>query len=168
MMKKYCGYYHSPIGILEIICSEDALQSIMFVESERLAINETNYILKHTIIQLKEYFNGSRRDFDLKLSFEGTDFQKKIWNELLQIPFGETISYKDLAVKAGCEGSARAVGNANGKNNLLVIVPCHRVIGSNGNLTGYAGRIDRKRWLLEHEQEMKRKDKEIRELLQKI
>lgn len=150
MIKKYIGYFHSPIGILEIICSEDALLSVMFVEKDNL-VNEANEILKNTIVQLEEYFKGSRKQFDIKIWVEGTDFQKQVWNELLRIPYGETLSYKELAMKIGNEKSVRAVGSTNGKNRITIIVPCHRVIGANGSLTGYAGGLERKQWLLEHE-----------------
>lgn len=151
MTKKYYGYYSSPIGILEIICSEDTILSVMFVERENSVMNKGNEILENTIIQLNEYFNGSRKEFNLKVSLSGTDFQKNVWNELLKIPYGETLSYKSLAIRVGNEKSVRAVGSANGKNKICIIVPCHRVIGANGSLTGYAGGIDRKQWLLNHE-----------------
>lgn len=154
MVNRFYGYYHSPIGILEIICDDESLLSVMFVIVEK-PISETNLILEKTIAQLTEYFNGYRKDFDLKLSFEGTDFQKKVWGELMTIPYGNTVSYKDIAVKIGNEKSVRAVGNANGKNKISIIVPCHRVIGSNGTLTGYAGGLDRKQWLLKHEKSIR-------------
>ncbi|WP_027632760.1 methylated-DNA--[protein]-cysteine S-methyltransferase [Clostridium hydrogeniformans] len=151
MNKKYYGYYNSPIGILEIICSEDAILSVMFVDQENYVMDKGNEILENTIIQLNEYFNGSRKEFNLRFSLSGTDFQKNVWNELLKIPYGETLSYKDLAIRIGNEKSVRAVGSANGKNKIWIIVPCHRVIGVNGSLNGYAGGIDRKQWLLNHE-----------------
>lgn len=151
MIKKYYGYYNSPIGILEIICSEDSILSVMFVEQEKPVMNKGNEILEKTIAQLNEYFNGSRRTFDLKVSLNGTDFQKNVWNELLNISYGETLSYKNLAIRVGNEKSVRAVGSANGRNKIWIIIPCHRVIGTNGSLTGYAGGIDRKQWLLNHE-----------------
>ncbi|MBU5483224.1 methylated-DNA--[protein]-cysteine S-methyltransferase [Clostridium sp. MSJ-11] len=150
MIKKYYGYYHSPIGILEIICSEDKLLSVMVIDKEKPR-SESNLILENTIIQLDEYFNGNRKEFDLKISLEGTDFQKQIWSELMKIPYGRTLSYKELAIKIGNEKAVRAVGNANGRNIIWVIVPCHRVIGTNGSLTGYAGGLGVKQWLLEHE-----------------
>lgn len=150
MDSKFIGYYSSPIGLVEIVCSEDALLSVRFVE-EKEKETSINNMLKKTQAQLKEYFEGSRIKFDLKLSPEGTEFQKKIWKELLDIPYGNTISYSQLALRIGNEKGARAVGNANGKNKIWVIIPCHRVIGADGSLTGYAGGIERKRWLLEHE-----------------
>jgi methylated-DNA-[protein]-cysteine S-methyltransferase len=102
-------------------------------------------------MQLNEYFEGSRKHFDLKLNPEGTDFQKKVWKQLEQIPYGKTLSYLELSEQLGNVKAIRAVANANGKNPLWIVVPCHRVIGSNGSLTGYAGGLHRKQWLLEHE-----------------
>jgi methylated-DNA-[protein]-cysteine S-methyltransferase len=153
-MEKYYGYYKSTIGILEIITSKDALISVMFVESMQ---NDgiKNDILDRTVNQIDEYFAGKRKDFDLNLYFEGTEYQKIVWKELLKIPYGETITYKELAIRIGDVRATRAVGNANGKNKLSIIVPCHRVIGTNGKLTGYAGGLDKKQWLLEHERNSK-------------
>lgn len=153
MTKKYYGYYTSPIGILEIICSEDEVLSVMFAEKED-KITKTNAILEKTMLQLNEYFNGSRKEFDLKIRLEGTDFQKQVWHALTKIPYAKTLTYKELALKVGNEKAMRAVGNANSKNKVGIIIPCHRVIGSNGDLTGYAGGKHRKKWLLEHEKKM--------------
>lgn len=150
MTNKFYGYYESPIGLLEVVCSETSLLSAVFV-NKRNPANQLNSILKETMSQLDEYFKGKRQQFHLPISFKGTHFQKLVWNELLNIPFGQTISYKDLAVSLGNEKATRAVGNANGKNIISIVVPCHRVIGSDKSLTGYAGGIDRKKWLLEHE-----------------
>ncbi|MCB2288940.1 methylated-DNA--[protein]-cysteine S-methyltransferase [Clostridium sp. CS001] len=147
---KLHGYYNSPIGIIEITANDEAITSLYFVEEETMVPNESA-ILDQAIIQIDEYFKGDRRVFDLKCEFTGTDFQKKVWNELIKIPYGETLSYKELAIKIGNEKSTRAVGNANGKNAISIIVPCHRVIGSDKSLTGYAWGISRKQWLLSHE-----------------
>lgn len=102
-------------------------------------------------MQLQEYFEGKRTDFDLKLNPQGTEFQQKVWKSLLEIPYGKTVSYMDQTKKIGDVKAIRAVASANGKNPLWIAVPCHRVIGTNGSLTGYAGEIWRKKWLLEHE-----------------
>ena len=107
--------------------------------------------LEDCVMQLNEYFEGSRKHFDLKLNPQGTDFQKNIWKLLQSIPYGKTTSYLNLSKQYGDVKSIRAIANANGKNPLWIIVPCHRVIGSDGSLTGYAGGLHRKRWLLEHE-----------------
>ena len=102
-------------------------------------------------MQLQEYFEGKRTDFDLKLNPKGTEFQQKVWKSLLDIPYGKTVSYMDQTKKLGDVKAIRAVASANGKNPLWIVVPCHRVIGTNGSLTGYAGGLSRKKWLLEHE-----------------
>jgi len=107
--------------------------------------------LKDAVTQLQDYFEGKRTDFDFKLNPKGTDFQQKVWQELLNIPFGKTMSYMDLSKKLGDVKAIRAVASANGKNPLWIVVPCHRVIGTDGSLTGYAGGLWRKKWLLEHE-----------------
>jgi O-6-methylguanine DNA methyltransferase len=101
--------------------------------------------------QLSLYFSGKLRAFDLQLSFEGTDFQKKVWNKLCEIPYGHTVSYSWIAARIGCPQAFRAVGRANGSNRIAIVIPCHRVIGSNGQLVGYGGKLWRKKWLLEHE-----------------
>lgn len=108
-------------------------------------------MLINCVEQLIQYFNGQRRQFELPLNQPGTNFQQGVWSELLQIPFGKTISYLELARRIGDTKATRAVANANGKNNIAIIVPCHRVIGSNRELIGYAGGLWRKKWLLEHE-----------------
>ncbi|MGH4117226.1 methylated-DNA--[protein]-cysteine S-methyltransferase [Clostridium sp.] len=152
MTKKYHGYYNSPIGILEIVTSDYAVISAMFVEEVTESIGETQ-ILKDVINQFDEYFKGTRKDFDIKCDVQGTEFQKSAWDALIEIPYGETRSYKQQAIQIGNEKATRAVGNANSKNLISIIIPCHRVIGSNKSLTGYAGGIDKKQWLLEHEKQ---------------
>lgn len=108
-------------------------------------------LLKKCIVQLDEYFAGNRKNFDLPIYQEGTAFQKSVWNALTNIPYGQTISYLELAKRINNIKAIRAVGTTNGSNNNAIIVPCHRVIGSNGNLTGYGGGLWRKKWLLDHE-----------------
>lgn len=108
-------------------------------------------VLQPAVTQLQEYFNGSRTCFNFTLNPQGTAFQKKVWNALINIPFGKTLSYHQLAMQLGDVKAIRAVASANGKNPLWIVVPCHRVIGANGSLTGYAGGLWRKKWLLEHE-----------------
>ena len=107
--------------------------------------------LKGAVLQLKDYFEGKRNHFDFPLNPEGTPFQQKVWSALLEIPFGKTVSYLELSKKLGDVKAIRAVASANGKNPLWIVVPCHRVIGTDGSLTGYAGGLWRKKWLLEHE-----------------
>ena len=151
---EYIGYVDSPIGPLEIHCSEDSLVSVEFTEKIGEATIE-NEILKNVKNQLVEYFEGKRKVFDLKLFLDGTEFQKKVWLELGNIPYGETISYKTQAERVGNVKAIRAVGTTNGKNQIPIILPCHRVIGTNGKLTGYAGGLHRKQWLLDFERGQK-------------
>lgn len=150
MDNKYIGYYKSPIGVLEVICDKEYVLACNFVHKEA-EVGQVNLILENAITQLDEYFNGKRKEFDLKVTLHGTEFQKNVWNGLLNIPYGTTVSYKDIAVSINNEKAVRAVGNANNKNKIAIIVPCHRVIGKNGALTGYAGGLDKKQWLLKHE-----------------
>lgn len=146
----YKTYYSSEIGIIEINCSEDSVISLKFVK-EKGESTEINEILDKTYRQIDEYFSGKRKSFDLKLKLQGTEFQKKVWNELTKIPYGKTVTYKDIATRIGNEKAVRAVGNSNNKNKIPIIIPCHRVIGKNGKLVGYAGGLDKKQWLLNHE-----------------
>ena len=150
MTKKYYGYYNSPIGTLEIITSDCAIISAMFVEEVKECKVEPE-ILRQAIKQFEEYFNGTRKDFDIKCETQGTKFQEKVWTALTEIPYGVTLSYKELAIAIGNDKASRAVGKANSKNVISIMIPCHRVIGSDKSLTGYAGGLNRKQWLLEHE-----------------
>lgn len=153
-MKLYKAYYDSPLGIIEIIGTEEGISSLIFVESKK---DEEEYpdCIKNCLEQLDEYFKGKRKEFNVKLMAEGTEFQKNVWNKLRNIPYGKTASYKDIAREIGNEKAVRAVGSTNGKNPISIIVPCHRVIGINGKLTGYAGGLWRKEWLLDHEAKYK-------------
>jgi len=151
--------YESPIGVIEIIGTHEAISSILFSEKNKI-VNfsqpETPPVLAECYNQLDEYFKGARHEFTFPYQFEGTDFQKIVWNALIKIPYAETGSYKDIAVLIKNEKAIRAVGSANGKNKLSIVIPCHRVIGSNGKLTGYAGGLWRKEWLLQHERTFKK------------
>lgn len=153
--------YKSPIGIVEIVGTEEVVSSIMFIEGDEVSntVNsETPQVLVDCFTQLDEYFKGERHVFSFPYNFEGTEFQKKVWNALATIPYAETGSYKDIATAIKNEKAVRAVGTANGKNRLSIIIPCHRIIGSNGRLTGYAGGLWRKEWLLQHEKSFKREE----------
>lgn len=141
----------SPLGFTKIIGDIDGISSVTILNSEEKITDIIPIELEDCVIQINEYFEGSRKRFDLKLNPQGTDFQKKIWNQLEQIPFGKSTSYLELSKQLGDVKAIRAVANANGKNPLWIIIPCHRVIGSNGSLTGYAGGLHRKKWLLDHE-----------------
>lgn len=143
------GYYDSPVGIIEIQGTNEAITLVDFVD-EKKESNE-NAIIKETIQQLDEYFKGQRQVFDVKVTFEGTPFQEKVWQELMNIPYGEQWSYKKVAERIGNPKAVRAVGSTNGKNKISILIPCHRVVGANGKLVGYAGGLTRKEWLLNHE-----------------
>ncbi len=144
------AYYESPTGLIEIGGTSEGITSLFFVE-ERCAGVATNDVCEKAVAQISEYFAGSRQEFDLPITLEGTEFQQQVWQELRSIPFGQTVSYGDLARSIGKPSAVRAVGAANGDNPVSIIVPCHRVIGSDGGLTGYGGGLPRKQWLLKHE-----------------
>ncbi len=150
MSKQCIAYFTSPIGILEIKSTDEAIISCKFKEKKE-EITLIPQILEKAINQLDMYFKGKRKNFDLKLSLIGTDFQKKIWQELQKIPFGQIVSYKEIAKRIGNKNAVRAVGNANGKNPISIIIPCHRVVGSEGKLVGYGGGLEKKRWLIDFE-----------------
>ncbi|MEO8516784.1 MAG: methylated-DNA--[protein]-cysteine S-methyltransferase [Flavobacterium sp.] len=144
------AFINSPLGITKIEGDENGI-SVISVLSEGEVTPEIPSELQEAVTQLQDYFEGKRTDFDFKLNPKGTDFQQKVWQELLKIPFGKTMSYMDLSKKLGDVKAIRAVASANGKNPLWIVVPCHRVIGTDGSLTGYAGGLWRKKWLIEHE-----------------
>lgn len=143
-------FISSPLGITKISGDENGVAVISVLSEGELSTTIPNQ-LQEAVLQLKEYFEGKRIDFTFKLNPKGTDFQQKVWQELRNIPFGKTISYLDLSKKLGDVKVIRAAASANGKNPLWIVVPCHRVIGTDGSLTGYAGGLWRKKWLLEHE-----------------
>ncbi|HEY7628604.1 MAG TPA: methylated-DNA--[protein]-cysteine S-methyltransferase [Ilumatobacteraceae bacterium] len=152
----------SPVGELRIIASERGLRAILWGAEDvaRIAaiddgdlVEERTPLLDEAVRQLQEYFAGTRRDFDLPLDPAGTPFQQSAWNVLRTIPYGKTMSYGEQARRLGDPNKARAVGAANGKNPLSIVVPCHRVVGSSGELTGFAAGIDVKSWLLDHERQ---------------
>lgn len=154
-MSSYCLYFRSPAGLILIRSDENFISEVSFAD-ELPGDFQTNSspLLEKCAKQIDEYFSGERTVFDLPLQQPGTEFQQKVWAELLNIPFGKTISYLTLAQRLGDEKVIRAAGTANGKNNIAIIVPCHRVIGSDGSLTGYAGGLWRKEWLLRHERSL--------------
>jgi methylated-DNA-[protein]-cysteine S-methyltransferase len=146
-------YYNSPIGLIKIGGTETYINEVTFLDegSDRVNSFGTHPLLLRCIEELIEYFNGKRLSFDIPVFQKGTEFQTKVWGELLNINYGKTISYMTLAKKLGDRNCIRAAASSNGKNNICIIVPCHRVIGSNQSLVGYAGGLWRKKWLLEHE-----------------
>lgn len=146
----------SPIGFLTIVASNKGIQKILFGDYCSNYQSELNcsLALSHISLcklQLQEYFSGLRTDFSIPLDYSGTAFQIKVWNALQTIPFGETYSYKEIAIKIGNDKACRAVGMANNKNPLPIIIPCHRIIGVSGKMVGYAGEIWRKEWLFDFE-----------------
>ena len=145
------AYYKSPLGPIEIVATQDSILSLDFVDKALTANVDLPFCLKTCLKQIDEYFNGKRKEFLLKLNPQGTSFQKLIWQQLEKIPFGEVISYGEIASIIGKPNACRAVGSANGKNPIAIIIPCHRVIGSDGRLTGYGGGLWRKEWLIKHE-----------------
>lgn len=150
MTKADIGYFESPIGLIEIATLSGSITGVNFVEQTDRLSNDAP-IIQQAGQQLAEYFAGERRDFDLPLLFRGTEFQKLVWQELLTIPYGQMVSYATVAQSIGRPDAIRAVGAANGQNPISIVAPCHRVVGSDGKLTGYGGGLWRKEWLLKHE-----------------
>jgi methylated-DNA-[protein]-cysteine S-methyltransferase len=144
------AFIKTPLGVAKIVGDENGITLISILEEGDVS-KTIPAELQEAVSQLGDYFDGKRQDFNFKLNPKGTDFQQRVWQELLQIPFGKTMSYLDLSKKLGDVKAIRAVASANGKNPLWIVVPCHRVIGTDGSLTGYAGGLWRKKWLLEHE-----------------
>ena len=154
MAEVYTTYYHSPIGLLKITGTDNYIIEVSFHDTTKKTEARKKHLppmLIQCLEQLIQYFHGERRQFELPVNQPGTPFQQGVWNELTAIPFGKIISYLELARRTGDTKATRAVANANGKNNVAIIVPCHRVIGSNKDLVGYNGGLWRKKWLLEHE-----------------
>lgn len=146
---------NSPLGFVLIEGNEEGISKISVTSDETILSETISDLFDDVVTQLNEYFQGNRTDFQFKMNPIGTDFQKKVWEELLKIPFGKTVSYQEITNNLGDPKAIRAVANANGKNPLWIVIPCHRVIGSDGSLTGYAGGLWRKKWLLDHENPVK-------------
>ncbi|MGJ5642937.1 methylated-DNA--[protein]-cysteine S-methyltransferase [Formosa sp. S-31] len=141
----------SPIGFTRISGNADGITAITVLNTKEEVSKDIPETLKSCALQLQDYFSGKRQSFDLKLNPEGTTFQKQVWQALQTIPYGKTVSYLELSKQLGDVKAIRAVASANGKNPLWIVIPCHRVIGTDGSLTGYAGGLHRKQWLLNHE-----------------
>ena len=144
------AYYASPVGLIEVGATPQALTALYFVEAPRQAPG-ASALLDLIVQQLAQYFGRERREFDLPIAFHGTAFQQRVWQALLTVPYGQTTSYQAIANRLDNPKAVRAVGAANGQNPISIIAPCHRIIGSDGNLTGYGGGLWRKEWLLRHE-----------------
>jgi methylated-DNA-[protein]-cysteine S-methyltransferase len=152
-------WVESPVGRLLLVADEDGLREIAFAGGRTAPVVDPSWtsggaLLREPVRQLQAFFAGELRDFDLPLNPQGTAFQRRVWKLLREIPFGETISYGELARRAGNPAASRAVGLANGSNPISIVVPCHRVIGSNGKLTGYGGGLENKRWLIDFERRL--------------
>ncbi len=145
-------FLNTPLGWARIEGDSEGLTSVSIGDKAPENNNLIPEMLEEAVYQLREYFEGTRKDFNLKLKFQGTPFQNSVWKALTDIPYGKTLSYLELSKQLGDPKAIRAVAAANGKNPFWVIVPCHRVVGSDGSLTGYAGGLHRKKWLLDHEQ----------------
>lgn len=148
-------YYKTPIGIAKITGNENGISSLTVLDNKIEIPTKIPSYLKDCVTQLDEYFKGKRTEFSLKLNPQGTDFQKRVWNELVKVPYGKTRTYLEQTKILGDVKAIRAVASANGKNPVWIIIPCHRIIGSDGSLTGYAGGLWRKKWLLAHENPVK-------------
>ena len=155
METKYTQIYHSPIGVIKMVASEYCIEELVFVEDAAVAqINITENspaVIQQCIDELLEYFAGKRRSFTVPINQEGTEFQQRVWKELYEVLFGKNLSYGELAKKMGDPTAVRAAAAANGKNKIAIIVPCHRIVGADRSLVGYAWGKARKKWLLQHE-----------------
>lgn len=154
-MEEDIAFINTPLGVAKIIGDADGLTSITVLNSDEPLTDVIPESLEDAVYQLNEYFEGIRNNFDLKLNPEGTKFQKKVWIALQNIPYGKSTSYLDLAKSLGDPKAIRAAASANARNPLWIVIPCHRVIGLDGSLTGYAGGLHRKQWLLNHESPFK-------------
>lgn len=141
----------SPVGFLELKTNQDSLLSVSFTDKLLPTSEFQPNILKEAEMQINAYFEGKLKSFSLKIQPEGTDFQLNVWEQVMKVEYGRTASYLEIALLTGSKNNTRAVGLANGKNPIPVVIPCHRIIGVNGKLTGYAGGIEKKKWLLQHE-----------------
>jgi methylated-DNA-[protein]-cysteine S-methyltransferase len=155
MLEAQTTYYKTPIGTAKIVGDKNGIQSVSVLEDAIESSKDTPFCLQECVTQLEEYFKGERANFNLTVNPKGTEFQIKVWKELLNIPYSKTRSYLEQSKALGDVKAIRAVASANGRNPIWIIIPCHRVIGSDGSLTGYAGGIWRKKWLLAHENPVK-------------
>ncbi len=147
----YKGILNSPVGNLEIVATDKGLRRISFSDSGVAEVYKVNSLVEECKSQLRDYFAGKRKQFAIDLDIQGTEFQKLVWMTLMTVPYAETASYLEVARMIGDTSAVRAVGMANNKNNIPIIIPCHRIIGAKGDMIGYAGGLWRKQWLLKHE-----------------
>ena len=155
MAPTFTQIYHSPIGIIKIVADEFCIEELVFIEDAQMnqltLSTNTPEVINQCIDELIEYFAGKRKHFSVAINQAGTDFQQKVWKELYEVPFSKTLSYGELAKKMGDPNLVRAAASANGKNKIAIIVPCHRIVGADRSLVGYAWGKARKKWLLQHE-----------------
>ncbi len=154
-------YIDSPLGSICIRASERGITDVIFSNEPATDLLSKNRFIKNCKSQLQEYFEGKRKVFDVEIDYYGTQFQKLVWLELLKIPFGSSVSYLALASRLGNKNKIRAVAKANSQNRISILVPCHRIIGANGELVGYSGGLWRKKWLLEHEENIEHNRKQL-------
>jgi methylated-DNA-[protein]-cysteine S-methyltransferase len=152
-MEIYLTCYQSPIGVVEIVGTREHIVAVNFVDQARTSNDDLPACIQECVNQIEKYFKGNLKKFSLKLQMRGTDFQKTVWRQLTEIAYGQTASYGEIAAAIGKPSASRAVGHANGRNPIAIIVPCHRIIGADGSLTGYGGGLWRKEWLLRHERD---------------
>lgn len=152
-MKIFTAKYQSPIGTIKVEGTQTGIVTLDFAAQPPVVDDDPPACVQACVRQVDEYFKGERKVFSISLQMRGTDFQKSVWRQLLKVPYAKTASYSELAAAIGKPNAYRAVGNANGKNPISIIVPCHRIIGSDGTLTGYGGGLWRKAWLLNHEKQ---------------
>jgi methylated-DNA-[protein]-cysteine S-methyltransferase len=146
------SFLDTPIGLVRVTVNDNgAVTTVSFADGASSGVGETTDACTPALHQLEEYFGNERQDFELDLEPEGTEFERKVWDDLLRIPFGATDTYGAIAHRLGDRGASRAVGVANARNPIAIVIPCHRVVGAGGALTGYAGGLHRKKWLLAHE-----------------
>ena len=150
-MTRQISHLNSPLGVIEVHGGDAGISSVEFCDHELCTADCRHPIVQRCVQQLREYFSGERTTFDIPLNLQGTDFQLRVWRALQEVPFGATASYKKIAIASGNVNAVRAVGGANGKNPAPIIVPCHRIVGSDGSLTGFSSGMWRKEWLLKHE-----------------
>lgn len=151
MLPFFYGFYASPLGSIRVKATENSIHEIVFADKSAESDLHQPVIIHECIRQLKAYMNGQLRTFDLSINPEGTPFQQTVWEQLRDLPFGTTTTYLKLAEQAGESRNTRAIAGAIARNPLAIVIPCHRVLGSNGSLTGYAWGLVRKQWLLDHE-----------------
>lgn len=151
MGKLYVSYMDTPVGLVKVVADDGSVLSVTYLAGKRSPDEDPNEVTRECMVQLHEYFMGSRKVFSVPIRAKGSEFQVRVWEELMKVPFGTLTTYIELARKLGDTKFTRAVGSANSRNRINILVHCHRVVGRDGHLTGYSGGLWRKQWLLKHE-----------------